>query len=296
MDSLLTQDYQPLEIIVYDGGSTDGTIEILRTYPVEVIVERGLGQMAAINRGWQRTAADFVTWWAGDDRYKPGAIRRLATELAKHPDAGFVHGEADIIDEHGKVTRHLYARPIELKDLAIRFAVVPQSALIRKSALRNSGMMDERRRLAADWDLFLRLAQYFPSYYVPFTASECRLHAGSQDAQNLDKLGAACIDVMDSFFRRADLSEEQRELRKFGVAGSRISAGWYSCVAGDRRLGWKLFFEAISSAPSVFFTNPGAVRLLGRLLLPMLKQRHWQLVNTLLGRVNLSTAVRKELL
>jgi glycosyltransferase involved in cell wall biosynthesis len=67
MNSLLAQDYRPLEIVVYDAGSTDGTLEILKDYPVSVIVEPGLGQMAAINRGWRRTDADFVIWWAGDD-------------------------------------------------------------------------------------------------------------------------------------------------------------------------------------------------------------------------------------
>ena len=209
MDSLLAQDYESLEILVYDGGSTDGTIEILRSYPVEVTVEAGLGQMAAINRGWGRTSAEFVTWWAGDDRYKPGAIRRLVTALCAQPEAGFVHADADIIDENGRVTQHIKQRAVDLKIMVSRFAIIPQSALIRRSALERSGMMDETRRLAADWDLFLRLCQYYPSWYVPFTASECRLHSGSEDARNLGILGRACIDVVDSFFQRRDLTPEQ---------------------------------------------------------------------------------------
>ena len=56
IESLLGQDYDPLEIVVYDAGSTDGTIDILREYPVDLRVEPGLGRMAAINRGWRSTS------------------------------------------------------------------------------------------------------------------------------------------------------------------------------------------------------------------------------------------------
>src|SRR5690349_10466623 len=81
LDSLAAQQGVELDVQVIDGGSTDGTLEILRDYPFPVEVAPGLGQMAAINRGWQRTQADFVTWMAGDDRYRPGALRRLADAL-----------------------------------------------------------------------------------------------------------------------------------------------------------------------------------------------------------------------
>jgi glycosyltransferase involved in cell wall biosynthesis len=269
MDSLLAQDYQPLEIIVYDAGSTDGTLDILKTYPVEVIVEPGLGQMAAINRGWRRTSAEFVTWWAGDDRYKPGAIRRLVEELQAHPEVGFVHSDADIIDEHGDIIRHNAPGDIQLRDLVIDFSMLSQTALIRRSALERSGMMDESRRLAADWDLFLRLTQYYSSCYIPFTAAEYRSHAGSEDKQNYEKGGQAIIDVLDRFFERPDLTDEQRALRPYGVAGSRLLAGWGYCVVGKRREAWRMLFQALGARPSLLLKTRAGRRLLLRLLMPI---------------------------
>jgi len=268
MDSLLAQDYRPLEIVVYDGGSTDGTLDILKSYPVEVIVEPGLGQMAAINRGWQRTTAEFVTWWAGDDRYRPGAISGLVKEFQCHPDAGFVHAAADLINEQGDVVFHVDPGPIQLLDLVVAFTMMSQSALIRRSALQRSGMMDESRRLAADWDLFLRLAQYYPIAYAPFTAAERRLHAGSEDARAGEAGGLAGVDVVTSFFQRPDLTNEQRQLRKYGMAGSALGAGWAHCIAGKRSQAARKLIEAVRTAPSALWKAPAGWRLLARLLIP----------------------------
>jgi glycosyltransferase involved in cell wall biosynthesis len=285
MDSLLAQDYQPLEIIVYDGGSTDGTLDILKTYSVELIVEPGLGQMAAINRGWRRTSAEFVTWWAGDDVYKPKAISRLAEELQAHPEAGFVHADGGIIDEAGNVIAHMAPGDIQLRDLVTAFTMLPQSALIRHAALERTGMMDETRRLAADWDLFLRLAQYYPIHYVRFTAALRRMHAGSEDAQNTEAIGEAAIDVMDCFFERPDLKEEQRALKKRGIAGSHLIAGWCYCVAGKHQKAWRMLIEAVRSAPPLVLTTQAGRRLLFRLLVPIKVQANGRTLNPLIGRV-----------
>lgn len=268
IESLLAQHYDPLEIVVYDGGSTDGTLDILREYPVDLRVEPGLGQMAAINRGWQGTSAEYVTWWAGDDRYKPGALARLAAELRDHPEAGFVHADADIIDEQGMVTRHLAPGPRSLADLALAFTMVSQTALIRRSAAERAGLMDETRRFAADWDFFLRVSQYHPGHYVPFTAAEYRTHSGSEDNQNYARVGEAGMDVVARFFERPDLTPAQRALRPRALAGARLFAGWCYVVEGRRGDGWRMLRDALLAAPSVLWRVPAGPRLVGRLLLP----------------------------
>jgi glycosyltransferase involved in cell wall biosynthesis len=267
LDSLLTQDYSPVEVVVYDGGSTDGTLEVLRSYPIEVIVEPGLGQMAAINRGWRRTHADFVTWMAGDDLYRPGAIRRLAEELEANAEVGFVYADAEIIDGDANLIKHAKPGKITLRDLAIEFKIVPQATLIRRAALARAGMMDENQRFAADWDLFLRLAQYHTGRYVPFTAAARRLHESSEDVQNLEQVGQACIRVVERFFERSDLTNEQRALLPCGVAGARLTAGSYYCLSGKRRRAWRMFIEAGLAAPRLLLTRR-ATRLMARLLLP----------------------------
>lgn len=268
MDSLLTQDYQRLEIIVYDAGSTDGTLEILRDYPVEVIVEKGLGQMAAINRGWQRTKADFVIWWAGDDVYRPGGLTMLSEALQEHQEAGFVYADADIINAQGKAILKSSPGEIQFRDLVVGFPFLSQAALIRRSALERSGMMNEAIQLAADWDLFLRLAQYYPMRYVPFTVAARRIHSESEDAKNPVAGADAMVDVITCFFSRPDLSDDQRALYRLGIASVHMASGWGYCQAGHRRIAWQMLFRASRTYMPSLWTTRASRRLLLHLLLP----------------------------
>lgn len=268
MDSLMRQDYQPLEIKVFDGGSTDGTLEILRRYPVEVNVVKNLGQMAAINRGWKESTAPFLMWFAADDLLLPGGISRLANELARRSEAGFVHADMDVLDAEGKRVSTIKTHDVTLADLVLEFGIMPQSTMIRRSALEVSGMMDERRRLAADWDLFLRLLQYSAGHHVEFTPAARRIHAGSEDVQDSRASADAIMDVMDSFFKRPDLTPSQTKLRKTAFASSRAAAALLYCNSRESRQSRKLFWEACRSDASVLWRSRP-----GRHLLPSLVAR-----------------------
>jgi glycosyltransferase involved in cell wall biosynthesis len=267
MESLMAQDYRPLEIVVYDAGSTDGTLEILREYPVEVIVEKGLGQMAAINRGWMKSSAELVMWFAGDDLLNPGGIRRLAEELHAHPEVGFVHGDMDVINKSGELVSTIRPGDVELEDIVAQFKIMPQSTIIRRSVLRASGMMDEKRRLAADWDLFLRILQYSPGLYVPFTAATRRIHDGSEDVLNPSAQADAVLDVLNKFFERTDLTENQRKLKNKGIASSQIMAALLQNTARNRSKAIELLRAALKIHPFMVFRTRAGRHLLISLLL-----------------------------
>ena len=269
LDSLLEQAYPQVQVLAFDAGSTDGTLDILRSYPIQLVVEPDLGQMAAINRGWQQTTAEFVTWMAGDDRLRPGALGRLAQALRENPRAAVAHANASVIDEHGAPITTLAPGNIQLRELVFEFTLVPQTALIRRAALSQAGLFDESLRLAADYDLFLRLAQYSELHYVPFTAADYRVHAGSQDSENRGKVGAAVIEVVSRFFERGDLTAEQRGWRRRGMAGAYLFAGAASALDGDRRAAWGLWRKAVGLHPRAAWSTRRGLGLLARLLSPI---------------------------
>ena len=100
IESVLAQDYPRIEYIVVDGGSTDGTIDILRGYDGRLIwsAERDRGQADAINKGFRRARGEILAWLNSDDTYLPGAVSAAVSHLVQHRDCAMVYGDGFLID------------------------------------------------------------------------------------------------------------------------------------------------------------------------------------------------------
>ncbi len=101
--SVLEQDYPHVEYRVIDGGSTDDTHEVLRSYGDRLawFSEPDDGQTDAILKGFGRSSGEILTWLNADDVYLPNAISRAVEELRRHPETGLVYGRGVILDEDG---------------------------------------------------------------------------------------------------------------------------------------------------------------------------------------------------
>ncbi|MBC7078479.1 MAG: glycosyltransferase, partial [Synergistales bacterium] len=111
--SVLLQGYPNLEYLILDGGSTDGSVELIRKYEPWLaywVSERDEGQADAINRGWRRSTGEILAYLNSDDVYAPGAIHRAVIYLLAHPNAVAVVGSYKLIDAEGKVLRTVSAR------------------------------------------------------------------------------------------------------------------------------------------------------------------------------------------
>lgn len=101
---MIDQSYPHLEYIVIDGGSTDGSVEVIRKYQNHLahwVSERDRGQTHAINKGLERATGDIIAYLNGDDHYLDGTLARVAAFFRQRPDIDLVHGRCRIIDEHG---------------------------------------------------------------------------------------------------------------------------------------------------------------------------------------------------
>ncbi len=169
IDSVLDQrgDFD-LEFRVFDGGSNDGTVEILKSYGDRVAwnSEKDNGQIDAINKGLRAVTGDVVGWVNSDDVLLPGALDRVARAFAANPKLEWVHGRCVIIDEHDREIRHLVSlykhfrsRHHSFANLLTENYVSQMTAFWRRAVHDEIGYLDPTFDLAFDYDLFLRLAR-----------------------------------------------------------------------------------------------------------------------------------------
>jgi glycosyltransferase involved in cell wall biosynthesis len=167
LESVHRQSVEALEHIVVDGGSTDGTVDLLREAPgVTWVSEPDRGLSDAMNKGLRMATGDVVGWLNADDVYLSGALGRIAAAFEARPDALWATGPCLIIDGDGeeirqRVTRYkafLLRRWSYGLHLTQNFVAAP-STFIRRSAFDRVGGFDERFRYSMDYDLWLRLGR-----------------------------------------------------------------------------------------------------------------------------------------
>ena len=178
--SVLEQDYPNLEYIVIDGGSTDGSREIIQRYAERLAYwqsQPDQGQTDAINQGFARASGEIFAWLNSDDLLLPGAVSAAVKALQEHPEAAMVYGDALLINAEGKTIGKFPAAQTDYRKLRRGYVHVPQQASFFRAELwRQVGPLDVSFYFAMDYDLWVRLAAIAPLVYVPELWAAFRLH------------------------------------------------------------------------------------------------------------------------
>lgn len=180
ISSVLSQDYPRVEYIIVDGGSTDGAVEIIERYADRLawwVSERDQGQTDAINKGFSHARGEILAWLNSDDTYLPHAIAEAVEFLQTHPEIGMVYGDANLVDQSGRLIGKFPARQTDYKRLRQGYVHIPQqAAFFRASLWRQVGPLDPTFYFAMDYDLWVRLARQTPLQYLPRPWANFRLH------------------------------------------------------------------------------------------------------------------------
>ncbi len=180
--SVLNQDYPRIEYIVMDGGSTDGTLEILAKYRgrIRVISEPDRGTADAINRGFRISSGEIFAFLNGDDTYLPGAVRTAVECLMAHPEAGGVYGEANWITEDGRIIGRYPTRPFDAALLARECFICQPACFLRREIFRKAGLLDPDLECAFDYDLWIRVSRLAPLEKTDAVLANSRMRRASK--------------------------------------------------------------------------------------------------------------------
>jgi glycosyltransferase involved in cell wall biosynthesis len=196
LDSILSQDYPNVELIVVDGGSKDETVGILqkyaRKYPdrFRFLSEKDKGQSDALNKGLAMARGEIIGWLNSDDTYWPKAISRAVSVLMKHPEYGLVYGKANHTDKDNKPLRpYPVEKGVDYARLFDVCTICQPAAFIRKRVLDEVGPIDESLHFCMDYDLWIRIAKKYPFGYIDHIMANSRLHDDCKSATQYFTVG-----------------------------------------------------------------------------------------------------------
>ena len=195
IESVIGQGYPNLEHIVVDGGSSDGTQDILRRYGARVrwVSERDRGQADAVNKGVALGHGDIIGWLNSDDTYAPGALHRVARLFAAGQDVGVVYGDADHVLEDGARYGPYPTSPFDHQRLAETCFICQPAAFIRRRAFDDVGGVDPELRFCMDYDLWIRMGRQHRFVYLGEVLAHSRLH---HSAKTLASRRAVIEEIM----------------------------------------------------------------------------------------------------
>jgi glycosyltransferase involved in cell wall biosynthesis len=255
IQSVLGQDYPRLEYLVIDGGSTDGSIEIVERYRDRLaywVSEPDQGQAAAINKGLKRASGEIVAWLNSDDAYLPGTIRKAVEALQANPAAGMVCADGLMVDSELRLLDpHRYG-PRSVVELLSFEVLLQPTVFMRGELLRKIGFLNDEYHLILDHELWVRIAAHSAILHVPqFWALE-RTHAQAKTIFQ----AAGFVEEAERLVQWARHSEELGEIAQ--QHARRINAG-LNVFAARRMIDAAEYASAVRRLVTATFQHPWTV-------------------------------------
>jgi glycosyltransferase involved in cell wall biosynthesis len=182
IESVLAQDWPHVDYLVMDGGSRDGTRELLESYGDRVrwVSEPDGGQADAVNRGLARARGELVAFLNADDVYRPGALRAAVAGFERNPTAPAVYGDADYVDDRGRTVMPYPVRDFDRERLMHECLICQPASFVRREAWEANGGLDARLSYALDYDFWIRLSERESPARIAGTLATSRMHTANK--------------------------------------------------------------------------------------------------------------------
>ncbi len=256
--SVLEQDYPNIEYLVVDGGSTDGSVEIIKKYADRItwwVSEKDKGQADALNKGMGRAKGEIVAWLNSDDVYQPGAIRQAVEVLQQNPEVGMAYSKLHSIDRWGEVFNTISYQQFDLLDL-LTFQIIGQpTVFMRHEILRKAGSLDASYNYLLDHHLWLRMLRLAPIKYVPVVWASARHHPSAKNVAQATRFGQEAFRILDWAKDQPVLSDLVRKHSRMVRAGAYRLDARYLLDGGEPGLALKAYGRVLTTRPDYAFKH-----------------------------------------
>jgi glycosyltransferase involved in cell wall biosynthesis len=218
--SVLLQGYPNLEYRVMDGGSTDGSLEIIQRYEkwiTQWVSEPDGGQAAAINKGWSLSTGEIVAYLNSDDLYQDGALAHVAMSLDSNPESKVLFGDCKIIERDG--TMMGIKRPSNYTGTTLLLGrSLPQPAVfLHRQVLQDVGYLDPSLHYSLDWAYFLKVLWHYPAeqlLYIPHILAMSREYNETKSRTGHSRATTERRKVLAAYFKNGTLGEISPQLQQ----------------------------------------------------------------------------------
>ena len=266
IDSILGQDYRPIEVLVLDGGSTDQTLSVLESYDgtpeLKWRSEPDNGVADAVNKGLAKADGEIMAIQSSDDLYLTGAITAAVEFLNAHRDVALVYGDVELIDERSQIIGRDVLTPFDLKHCLGRFTYIPQpTAFFRAEIVSEIGGWREEVPYASDADYWLRIAVGHKVAKLDRLMGGYRYHPAQRDTQKA-KISRDWERLITDLLAANNLD---RSTRRYARMGIQLAKHRYTAEAEWLRRTLYLYRAVMANPTAVFRPEfPKRELLIGR--------------------------------
>jgi glycosyltransferase involved in cell wall biosynthesis len=246
--SVLAQNYPNLDYFIVDGGSTDGTMEVIRKYEGQIagwISEPDKGMYDALNKGFARSSGEIMGWISATDQLQPGGLLAVSSIFRDLPEVEWITGRPTRLDEEGKTIEvDPVPRWSRIRFLAGFNRYIQQESTFWRRSLweKAGGYVDASRRMASDFELWVRFFRHARLYPVDALIGGFRMHAASLGLQQLEECHRIHDEILAAEWKRTPWG---RALRSFHTFNAKIMKR----IPGVRYAWWRLIEQPLYTMP-----------------------------------------------
>jgi len=256
--SVLDQDYQNVEYIIVDGGSTDGSVEIIKKYADKLswcVSEPDGGQSDAINKGIKQAKGEIIAWLNSDDIYLEGTIKKAVSALGDDPETGMVYADQHSITADGKIFNTIRYKQYSLVDLLAMQIIGQPTVFMRRSVLETAGELSMEFSYLMDHHLWIRMLQQAECRYVPDVWASARFHSGAKNVGMSEGFVKDATKIMKFTEGQPDLEALIKNNKRYIFAGQQAFSAHYWLDSGKPGMALKSYWKGLINKPGIAFKH-----------------------------------------